>query len=98
MVAQMGKNLPAMQETQVWSLGWEDSLEKGVAIHSSILDWRIPWIEEHGELQSMGSQRAGHDWVTNTHTHSISNTISKLLYVKKINNKDLAQGTIFYIF
>ena len=62
------KNLPAMQETQVWSLGWEDPLEKGMATHSSILAWRIPWIEEPGGLQSMGSQRVRHDWVTNAHT------------------------------
>ena len=50
-----GKNLPAMQETQVQSLGWEDYLEKGIAIHSSILAWRIPWTEEPDELQSVGS-------------------------------------------
>ena len=64
----MVKNLPAMQETQVWSLGWEDPLEKGKATHSSILAWRIPWTEEPGGLQSMGSQRVGYDWVTNTFT------------------------------
>ena len=50
----MVKNSPAMQETQVRSLGWEDPLEKGMATHSSILAWRIPWTEESGELQSMG--------------------------------------------
>ena len=55
------KNLPAMQETWVQSLGWEDPLEKGTAAHSSILAWRIPWTEEPGGLQSMGSQRVGHD-------------------------------------
>ena len=60
-MAQMEKNLPAMQETQVQSLGWEDALEKGIATHSSILAWRIPWIEEPGKLPSMGLQRAGHD-------------------------------------
>ena len=60
-MAQMVKNLPAMQETQVQSLGWEDALEKGMATHSSILAWRIPWTEEPGKLQSMGLQRAGHD-------------------------------------
>ena len=55
-----------MQETWVWSLGWEDALEKGIATHSSILTWRIPWTEEPGGfLQSMGSQRVGHDWETN---------------------------------
>ena len=61
LVAQMVKNLPAMQKTQVQSLGWEDALEKGMATHSSILAWRIPWTEESGGLQSMGSQRVGHD-------------------------------------
>ena len=54
------KNLPAMGETWVQSLGWEDPLEKGMATHSSILAWRIPWTEELGGLQSMGSQRVGH--------------------------------------
>ena len=60
LVAQMVKNLPAVQETWVRSLGWEDSLEKGTAPHSSILAWRIPWTEEPGRLQSMGSQRVTH--------------------------------------
>ena len=58
-MAQTVKNLPAMQETQVQSLGQEDPLEKGVASHSSILAWRIPWTEEPGRLQSMESQRVG---------------------------------------
>jgi len=53
----MVKNLPAIQETQVRSLGWEDPLEKGMATHSRILAWRIPWTEEPGGSQSMGSQR-----------------------------------------
>ena len=63
----MAKNLPAMQETQVWSLGWEDPLEEGMATHSSILVWRIPRTEEPGGLQFMGSQRVGLDWATHTH-------------------------------
>ena len=53
----MVKNLPAMQETWIQSLGWEDPLEKGMATHSSILAWRIPWAEEPGRLQSTGSRR-----------------------------------------
>ena len=57
----MEKNLPAMQETWVQYLAREDSLEKGMATHSSIPAWRIPWTEEPGGLQSMGSQRVGHD-------------------------------------
>ena len=68
LVAQKVKNLPAMQETWVQSLGQEDPLEKRMATHSSILAWRIPWTEEAGRLQSTGSQRVGHDRVTNTFT------------------------------
>ena len=60
----MVKNLPAMQETQVRSLGWEDPLEKEMATHFNILAWRILWTEESGGLQSLGSQRVGHNWVT----------------------------------
>ena len=56
----MVKNPPAVQETQVGSLGWEDPLEKGMATHSGVLAWRIPWREEPGGLQSMGWQRVGH--------------------------------------
>jgi len=57
----MVKNPPAVQETWVQSLGWEDPLEKGTATHSSILAWRIPWTEEPGRLQSIGSQRVRHN-------------------------------------
>ena len=64
LVAQRLKPLPAMQETWVQSLGWEDPLEKEMASHSSILAWRIPRTEEPGGLQSMGSQRVRHDWAT----------------------------------
>ena len=60
----MVKNPPAMRETWVQSLGWEDPLEKGTATHSSILAWTIPWSEEPGLLQSVGSPRAGHSLVT----------------------------------
>ena len=61
LVAQLVKNPPAMQETYIQSLGWEDPLEEGMATHSSILAWRIPWTEEPGGLQSMGLQRVRHD-------------------------------------
>ena len=61
LVAQMVKNLPVMQKTQVRSLGWEDPLEKGMATHSSMLAWRILWTDEPGGLQSMGSYRVGHN-------------------------------------
>ena len=64
LVAQMVKNLPAMWETQVRSLGQEDPLEKGMVTHSSVLTWRIPWTEEPGGLQSMGLQRVRHYWAT----------------------------------
>ena len=57
LVVQTVKNLPAVQETRVQSLGWEDTLEEGMATHSSIPAWRIPWTEEPGGLQSMGLQR-----------------------------------------
>ena len=63
-MAQTVKNLPAVQKIWVQSLGQEDPLEEGMETHSSILDWRIPWTEEPGSLQSMGSQ------VTNTHIHT----------------------------
>ena len=61
LVAQSVKNLPAVQETRVRSLGWEDPLEKEMATHSSILAWKISWTEESGGLQSMGLQTVGHD-------------------------------------
>ena len=65
----MVKNLSAMQEAQIQSLDLEDPLEKGMATHSSILAWRIPWTKEPCGLQSLESRRVGHDWVTNTSTH-----------------------------
>ena len=63
-VAQMVKNLPAMQETWVWSLGWEDPLQKGMTTHSSILAQELLWRKEPGGQHPMGSQRVGHSWVT----------------------------------
>ena len=60
-MAQRVKHLPAIRETWVRSLGWEDPLEKEMATHSSTLAWKIPWTEKPGRLQSMGSQRVGHD-------------------------------------
>ena len=61
LVTEMVKNVPAMRETQVRSLGWEDPLEEEMAAHSSILAWKIPWTAESGGLQCMGLQRFGHD-------------------------------------
>ena len=70
LVAQTVKDMPAMWETQVQSLGWEDPLEKGMTIHSSILAWRIPWAEEPGRLQSIGSQKSDTtEQLTHTHAH-----------------------------
>ena len=65
-MAQTVKDLPAVWETQVRSLDWENPLEKEIGTHSSILAWRIPWTEEPGKLQSMEFQRVGHNCMTNT--------------------------------
>ena len=67
LMAQPVRSLPAMQEIWIWSLGWEDPLEKEMATHSSILVWNIPWTEKPGRLQFMGSQRVGHNWATSLH-------------------------------
>ena len=66
----MVKNLPATQETWIQSPNKKDPLEKGMTTHSSILAWRILWKEEPGGLESMASQRVGHDWATNTRTRT----------------------------
>ena len=72
LVAQTVKPLSTMREIQVRALGWEDPLEKEMAIHSSTIAWKIPWTEEPGRLQSMGSQRVGHDWETSLHFPSLA--------------------------
>ena len=77
-VAQMVNYPPAMWETWVWSL--EDPLEKGMTAHSSILAWRIPWTEEPGGLQSMGSQGVGHEWSNLAHTHAMITPMALLLW------------------
>ena len=84
-MAQIVKNLPALQETWVQSLGWEDLLEEEMATLSSILAWRIPWTEEPGRLQSIGSQRVGHDRVTNTHAHTHIFSVHKEFVKEKMN-------------
>ena len=76
LVAQRVKHLPAMLETQLPSLGWEDPLEKEMATHSSTLAWRIPWTEEPGGLQFIGPQRVGQDWVT-----SLSFTFQGIVHI-----------------
>ena len=73
-MAQLVKNLPAVQETRVQSLGQEDSLEKGTAAFTSILAWKISQTEEPGGLQSTGLQRVRHDWVTNMHGRTYTHT------------------------
>ena len=70
-----------MQETQVWSLDGEEPLEEGMAIHTSILAWRIPWTEEPGGLQSIGSHRVGHNW-SDLAQYSIWDSLSILFYNK----------------
>ena len=79
LVAQKVNNLSAMQQTQVWSLGWEVPLEKGMDSHSSILAWRIPMSEEPGGLQSIELQAAGHDWSNLTHTYRHTHTHTHIL-------------------
>ena len=75
LVVQMVKNLPEMQETWVWSLGWEDPLEKGMATHSSILAWRIPWTKEPGGLQSMGVTKS---WTWLSEQYFLSTTLNNM--------------------
>ena len=79
LVARRFKRLPPMWENWVQSLGWEDPLEKEMATHSSILAWRILMMEELGRLQSMGSQRVGHDWVTSLHLQFIESLQANFL-------------------
>ena len=79
-LAQMVKNLPAMQQTWVQSLGQKDPLEKGITTHSNILAWRIPWTEEPGRPQSMELQRMGHKWATHTHTLTEQLTLHTHVY------------------
>ena len=82
-MAQAAKNMPAMQETWVQSLGHEDPLEKGMATHSSIPAWKISWTEEPGGLQSMGPQRVEHNRATNTHF---------IAFFKRIHHRHLIAG------
>ena len=77
------KNPPAVEENWLQSLGWEDPLEKGMATHSSILAWIIPWTEEPGWLQSMGLQRVRHNWITNICLFNTLNNCNLLEHVKK---------------
>ena len=89
MVPQMVKRLPAVQETQVPSQGWEDPLEKEMATHSRTLAWKIPWTEEPGRLQSMGLQRVRHDGATSLHIHEGSFPQISLCFI----NRDISYIT-----
>ena len=83
LLAQRVKCLPALRDTQVRSLVWEDPLEKEMATHSSILAWRIPWTEEPGRLQSMGSQRVRHEWATSLSFFSFSLSLNSYVAMDK---------------
>ena len=98
LVAQSVKNLPVVKETWVWSLGWEDPLEKEMTTHSSILAWKISWTQEPGGLQSMGLQRVGHNWVTNTYlmTHNPSYNYTIVYLIILITA--LQKGTSIYMY
>ena len=93
LVAQVVKHLPAMQETWVQSLGWEDPLEKEMAAHSSTLAWKIPWREEPGRLQSMRLQRVGHDWATSLTTSAIFSSVQSLNRVQFFVTPWIAMAT-----
>ena len=80
-MAQTVKHLPAVWETWVRSLGWEDPLEKETATHSSTPAWKIPWTEEPGGLQSMGSQRVGHDWATSL--SQLNSSTSEIAWIQQ---------------
>ena len=88
-----------MQETWVWSLGWEDPLEKGMITHSSILAWEIPWTEQPGWLQSIGLQRVGHYWATkhtHTHTHHTHTHTHTHIYRKRKKKTELGADLVFF--
>ena len=93
LVTQTVKSPPAVQETQVQSQSWEDPLEKGVATHSSVLAWEIPCTEEPGGLQSMGLQRVGHNWATNTFISHVCMQVCLRMVMSIMTLKDSNQYT-----
>ena len=93
-MAQTVKRLPTMRETWVQSLGREDLLEKEMATHSSILAWKILWTDEPGRLQSMGSQRVGHDWATSLH-FTVSRLPDQVVSLSVLNTGVLTPN-VFY--
>ena len=97
------KNLPANAgdiRNAVWSLGWEDALEEGMATHSSILAWRIPWTEEPGRLQSMGSQKVWQDWATKHtfHFSVIQRKVGQLLVIMTLELGPIKAETLRWAF
>ena len=96
LVAQMVKNLSATQETQVQSLNRDNPLEKEIAIHSSILAWGIPWTEEPGGLQSMGSQTTRHNWATNNFTPKGLRHLNTHVHSSIISPKDGSNPTVYW--
>ena len=98
LVAQRLKHLPVMWETQVWSLGREDPLKKEKATHSSILTWRITWMEESGMLQSTGLQRVRHNWVTSLSFTCLENSLNCLFYWPKTQSSSKEFSLLLYLF
>ena len=88
LVAQKVKRLPTMQETQVWFLGQEDPLEKEMATYSSTLAWKIPWTEDPGRLQFMGSQRVEHDWETSLSLSLLFKSIFLVSFPRWLSGKE----------
>ena len=84
-MTQTARNLPAMQESWVGSLGQDNTLEKEMEPHSSIFAWKIPWTEESGGLQFMGSQRVGHSWTTNTQMHTQKGNACQQMHEKMLH-------------
>ena len=101
----MVKKLPAVQETWVQSLGQEDPLEKEMATHSSILAWKIPWTEEPGRLQSMGSQEVGYNLAAKPppemcckrNGYSLLHAINFYSAFLSVNNTDIVKNSVFYL-
>ena len=99
LVAQTVKHLPTMRETRVRSLGWKDPLEKEMATHSSIHAWKIPWTEEPGGLQSMGSQRTGHNWATSLHLMLTARSLIRLFsYLARFRERSEKSFVLFLFY
>ena len=95
LVAQMVKNLPAMEEIWVWSISQEDTVEEEMATHSSTLAWKIPWTEESVQLQSMGSKRVGHDWVINIFAFTIYSESQSNILIELAPQKTYPKSNLY---